>query len=265
MLLAMLPARWSRSAVALLALAALAAPALAEEEGAAPAATDPSQAYADCMTLARESPEDGFESALAWQAVGGGVAAQHCAAVALIELGEFGEAASRLEKIATDVPADKPWLAAELLGQAGRAWLMVEDVDRAYSAQTAALGLEPDNVELLIDRSIALATAGRYWEALDDLNRASELAPDRADILVLRATAYRYVEGLELAMEDVERALRLDPENPDALLERGILRRLTGDADGARRDWLRVAALVPDTPVAEAARRNLENLDLKVE
>jgi len=61
------------------------------------------------------------------------------------------------------------------------------------------------------------------------------------------------------------RALALEPENTEGLLERGILRRLAGDETGARGDWLRVLALDPESPTAEAARANLEKLDVAVE
>jgi len=135
----------------------------------------------------------------------------------------------------------------------------------ALAAQSAALSLEPDNVELLIDRSVTLAQARNYWEAIDDLNRALELAPGRGDVLVLRASAYRYVDALDLAAEDLAAALAHNPDDVEALLERGILRRLTGDDDGARADWVRVVSLDPQGPAAEAARDNLERLDVKTE
>jgi len=47
-------------------------------------------------------------------------------------------------------------------------------------------------------------------------------------------------------------------------LERGILRRLKGDDAGARADWLMVLSLAPDGPASDAARTNLEKMDVKV-
>ena len=44
-----------------------------------------------------------------------------------------------------------------------------------------------------------------------------------------------------------------------------MLRRLAGDGAGARDDWLRAIALSEGSPTAEAARANLEKLDVKVE
>jgi tetratricopeptide (TPR) repeat protein len=226
---------------------------------------DHAEVYAACMALVEEDAEEAFETALAWEAMGGGEAARHCAAVALIGLGQFAEAAGRLETLAETVGGGRPDLQVSALGQAGQAWLLADDTERAYAVQTTALGLEPDNVELLIDRSMTLARATNYQSAVDDLNRAARIAPDRPDILILRASVLRYIDAPSTALADVERALVLDPDNPDGLLERGNLRRLVGDPDGARADWLRVLELAADTSAAEAARANLEKLDVEVE
>lgn len=221
--------------------------------------------YSICMKQARDDPDQAFERAKTWSDLGGGDAAVHCAAVALISLGRYADAAERLEQIAKDMRVDDKPLRADLLAQAGQAWFLAGANERAFAAQTTALELDPDNQELWIDRSLTLAAAQNYWEAIDDLNRAAELGAPRADLLIFRASAYRYVEAPELALDDVEQALRLEPNNSEGLLERGILRRLAGDAQGARDDWLRVTAMDPDSPAAAAARANLEKLDVVVE
>src|SRR5215813_394939 len=116
---------WNVSAAALVALLAGGAPqAIADDfilDGAQ------AQEYADCMTLARRTPGDGYESAMAWQLKGGAEPARHCAAVALIGLGRDKEAAGQLEKLGTDMSKDRPDLAAELYAQAGQAWTMAND------------------------------------------------------------------------------------------------------------------------------------------
>ena len=185
--------------------------------------------------------------------------------MALIELGQHDEAARRLEALAQNLHPAHLGLRAEVLGQAGQAWLLAGDNQRAHVAQSAAIEIDPRNVELWIDRSVTLATAQNYWEAIDDLNHALDIDPDQTEALIFRASAYRYLDALELALEDVTKALGTSPDNPDGLLERGILRRLIGDDLGARADWLAVTKLAPETPAAEAARRNLERMDVKVE
>ncbi|HEX9559028.1 MAG TPA: hypothetical protein VF991_21220, partial [Reyranella sp.] len=189
-----------RLGAALLALV-LAAPAEAANKKPSSGATlkfDDAQEYAACMTLARRKPDEGLESALTWQSRGGAEAAEHCAAVALIGLGETSEAATRLEKLGTRLAAGRPGLAAEVLAQSGQAWLMAGKADRAYAVQTTALKLAPRDVDLLVDRAVTLGQAKNYWEAIDDLNRAHELAPKRSDVLVYRASAYRFVDSPDL-------------------------------------------------------------------
>ena len=69
--------------------------------------------------------------------------------------------------------------------------------------------------------------------------------------------------GADLALVDVERALALRPNHAEGLLERGILHRLRDNKAGARQDWLKVLRVAPDSPAANAARQNLENMDVK--
>lgn len=237
---------------------ALVATSVAAQD-AAPA--DQERAYATCMDLARGKPADALTGARAWQARGGGDAARHCGAVALIGLGRYDEAAVRLDALAAGVDPTDIRLRVAVLAQAGQAWLLAADAERALAAQTAALELAPDTVDLLIDRSISLATLTRYREAVDDLDRALDLAPDRADILVLRASAYRYLDSPDRARGDVERALSLEPDNPEALLERGILKRLAGEPEAARSDWQRVLGIAKGSAAADSARGNLARLD----
>ncbi len=250
---------------AALALALALAPPSAAPARAQDGAAEQERAYQDCMILARAAPADGLESALAWAALGGGDGARHCAAVALIGLGQYREAARRLERLAADLRSGNAALSLDVLVQAGQAWVLAGDATRAHAVQSAALAIDPDNVELLLDRGLTLATAKNYWGAVDDFSRALELAPARPDLLTLRASAYRYLDALDLARDDIARALTRAPNSPDALLERGLLRRLAGDSAGARDDWLRVIGLAEGTPLADTARANLAKLDLKVE
>lgn len=222
--------------------------------------------YRACITHISIDPNQAFEKALAWQDLGGGAPAQHCAAAALIALGHHREAATRLEALATNMPDDTPeGVVAGVLAHAGIAWLDAGDAERAYAVQTSALLLSPRNPDILGDRAMTLAQQNRYWEAVDDLTRALETEPGRVDLMVLRASAYRFIDADDLALEDLERALQIDPENPEALLERGIQRRLAGDKDGARKDWLDLIRLHDGRPAAEMARRNIEKLDLAEE
>jgi tetratricopeptide (TPR) repeat protein len=220
--------------------------------------------YQKCMALARSSkPDAGWEMAAGWKAAGGAHPAEHCAAVALIGLKQYVEAAVRLEKLAADMVKGPPMLRADVLAQAGQAWLLAGQPNRAEGALTNALGISPNDADLLIDRAEAFAATKRYADAITDLDRAVELEPRRADALVYRASARRALQQYDAALADVERALRFAPDSPEALLERGNIRRLKGDAGGARQDWIRVSLLAPNTPADQAAKTNIERLDVK--
>jgi tetratricopeptide (TPR) repeat protein len=224
---------------------------------------DPAAQYEDCLLLAEVEPEEAFESASAWQAMGGGEPARHCAAVALIGLGHYVEAGERLENLANKLNRQgEPHLSLTALAQAGQAWLLAGDLERAYAVQTAALERAPGDAKLLVDRAVTLAAAENYGEALIDLNRALDLAPGRPDILIYRASAQRYLDDLAAALEDVDRALVLAPDQPEGLLDRGNLRRLENDLAGARADWQRAATLADGLPTGDAAQANIETLEL---
>jgi len=232
---------------------------------AAPAAippVDPAARYEGCIALAKRNPTDGWETALAWMGEGGGDPAKHCGAVALIGLKQYKEAAQRLEDLATHSQAEAG-LRAGMLAQAGQAWILSGNPERAYADQTTALQLTPGAPDLLIDRAESLALAKNWSDALADLNQALAAAPDRVDALTYRATAKRMLGDLDGAAADAARAILLDPQNHDAWLVSGDVKRLKGDKGGARQDWLEVLRLAPRSQAADAARDNLEKLDVK--
>ncbi len=218
--------------------------------------------YKVCMALIDRTPEEAFEKAIAWRDLGGGDAARHCAATALIGLRQFGEAAKRLEALAREIKAG-PGFKAEILAQAGQALLLGGKPARAAAVLTGALKLSPDDADLLVDRAAALAAAGRYREAVVDLDRAIERDPTHADAFIFRASAHRFLDDLTRALADAEQGLRLNPGHAEGLLERGIIHRLNGDDASARRDWLNLARTAPSTPAAKAARANLARMDVK--
>lgn len=245
-----------------LAAAAAVAAALPAAAAFAQQPVDDAWMYRECMRLAAEQPREAWEKAGQWLGLAGGEPARHCAAVALIGLEEYKEAAERLEMLAT-TSTRPPEVRAGMLAQAAQAWILDGNLMRAAAAQTTALELTPDDPVLLIDRAVTLGAAKNYAEALVDLDRALALAPDTVEALVYRATAHRYLDHQALARADIDRALAVAPENPPALLEKGIQARLSGDDDGARAAWKRLLAVAaPDSPEAAQARDNIARLEL---
>ncbi|MSO91611.1 MAG: tetratricopeptide repeat protein [Acetobacteraceae bacterium] len=212
--------------------------------------------YERCLRMVPGDPAGANALAYAWEATGGGDGATHCQAAAQLALGNTETGARILENLAKASKA-AALTRAFVFGQATQAWLMAGDAARAYGTATMALALAPDDIDLLIDRSIAAATMARYLDAIDDLNLVLSRDQWRTDALVFRAAAWRHEGQIGLANDDVNRALAVDPGFPEAMLERGILHQRRGDLDGARADWQRAIELAPDTAIADLAQQNL--------
>ncbi len=254
---------WSREPPPVARADATPEPPRAQQEAALPLPLPPELPrlgdgpdYDNCLALLRDDPAEAMRFAQAWDATGGGDGALHCAALALIGLGQPDRAAASLERIGTSSQAGGTARAA-VYGQAAQAWMMAGDPNRAFGAVTLALTLAPNDPDLMVDRAVIQAALARYGDALDDLDRALALEPDRAEAMVFRAAALRHLDRTTEAMNTVERALALSPDNAEALLERGILRQLRGDAAGARQDWERAITVAPESMAANLAAQNI--------
>lgn len=216
--------------------------------------------YRSCLSGSNLNPAMALSDADAWAKSGGGVPAQHCAALALVNLKRYAEAGKRLDHIAADRGVPDTSFRAALYDQAGNAWLLAGDGARAVQSFTAALALSAGDPDLFAD--LARAQAMRHdWHEVDlDLNAALQLAPSRADLLVLRASARRALEHYAEARADIELALKLKPGDSNALVESGLLRKQLGDLGGAKRDF-KAALKTATGETAAQAKENLEALN----
>ena len=228
---------------------------------AIPDATGEKNHYQDCMAKAKSFPKDAFEDAIQWRDFGGGDAAEHCAAYALISLGLSKEAATRLENLAVKTQLSTA-NRAQIFGQAAQAWLLANIPQKAKALATTGLKLYPENIELLIDRAQAHAALKDYTSAKTDLDAVLTKRPGHVEALTFRASTKRYIGDNLGAFSDIERALSIDKSYVPALLERGNLRRLKGNKKGARADWLLVLSYQTKGIAAKSARRNLERMDI---
>jgi len=215
--------------------------------------------YRSCLSASNLNPASALTDAEAWEKVGGGVPAQHCAALALVNLKHYAEAAARLDHVAADRGVPDMSFRIELYDQAGNAWLLAGDGAHAVQSFQAALALSAGDADLFAD--LARAQAMRHdWHEVDlDLNAALQLSPHRADLLVLRASARRALEHYAEARSDIETALKLKPGDSDALVESGLLRKQLGDLGGARRDF-QTALKTATGETAAQAKENLQAL-----
>lgn len=215
--------------------------------------------YERCLELTRRNPPEALRLASAWQTDGGGAAAGHCTALALVALKLYPEAAKQLDQLGHSNLGSVEER-ADLFDQAGNAWLLARRAGEAIESFSSALALSPRDADLHADRARAAAMLGDWTSAENDLSAALKLDPNRADLLVLRASA-RHASGRKAeSRADLEVALRIVPNYPDALLERGTERLEAGDVNGARSDWQTVVSRAPASAAAETAEEGLKAL-----
>ncbi len=223
---------------------------------------DHEQQYRACIALTYREPWQAFEAAESWAGVGGGAAARHCAAMALLEAKQYDRSAERLEALAAGLATDHFPSPGDVLAQAANVWLLGDRPELALQAIELALQFDPDKASYLVDRGRIRAELGDHAAALSDLNRALALDSTDDDAAAFQASALRHLGRLEEAMAAVEYALDLNPGNPSARLERGILRFQMGDTAGAQADWLHTAAEHSGTPAADSAQARLQKMEL---
>jgi len=174
-----------------------------------------------CLGGISEDADTAYEDALAWQSEGGGRRARHCVAMALSALGHPGEAASRLEKIATAPDGGTPEMRAGFYAQAAEFWLDAGEPNKAHNAASAGLEKARSHLDLRIVRARAYGALGHWDYALTELTSALAFHPDNAHAFRARADVYFRTNDLELAKADIENAVAADGTNIETLLLRG--------------------------------------------
>jgi tetratricopeptide (TPR) repeat protein len=226
------------------------------------AAADPvaDERYQQCVALTKTDPQRAYYQALAWHSTGGGSGAEHCGALALVQLGRYVEAAPKLDALAQQAGV-QPSQRAQIYDQAGNAWLLAQDARRAEASFSNALTFARDDVDVLADRARARAML-KDWNGADaDLSAALARDADRSDLLVLRASARHAAGRKQQARADIDRALDIFPGYGDALVERGAMKFEDGDAKGARIDWQQVVSAAPRSRAAALANEYLTETD----
>lgn len=225
--------------------------------------------YRACLAQIETNPQAAFSMASSWKKQSGSEGADHCEALALIDLKAVKEGARELDKLAAKAETGNTNLRAEIYLQAAQAWLSLNETKNAKASLTAATALQPSKAWVKTDLAIAKAQVDLakydYAGAEAHLSEALDILPSHLDALIMRAGTRRQLQDAVGAYADLEFVLTDDPDNPDALLERGMLKKDFLDWDGARADFARVLELAPETAAAAKARNMLHLIDLREE
>jgi tetratricopeptide (TPR) repeat protein len=176
---------------------------------------------ADCIDKIDTDPEGAYEDAMGWANETHAPEARRCAALAMVGRGEPAVGAKRLLQLVREKDAGDGATRAEILVEAGNAWILAEQPTNAIAALDAALKLAPGSPDVLIDRARALVMLARWRDAETDLTRALDQRPRDAYALTIRAQTRLQQNVYDLALKDVAAALAIEPKNPAALAIRG--------------------------------------------
>ena len=230
---------------------------------AQPAPSNPSSEdrYRLCLGQVRSDAARAVASAEEWRMAGGGIAARRCLGVAYARLERWADAAATFEAAAAEAQDSAK---ADLLAQAGNAWLAAGEAARGETALGRALELsgpaDATRGEIHLDRARARVALGNQAGARSDLDAATRLRPENATAWHLSAELARRAGDQVRARREVEAALRLAPNDAGILLLAGTLAGQAGNMEEAERLYRRAAEAEPDSEAGRAARASLDTL-----
>lgn len=163
-----------------------------------------------CLHRAEQSPDYAVAEAQAWLKKGGGDQAKVCHAFAQFHRGEFEAAASEFAFLAAKKEKGNPSQSVSFHTQAGLSAMRAGNFKMAEAEYSAALRIEPHDPDIWLDRATLLAGNERYWEALEDVNRALEIMPDMPEAIKLRAQVRTKLGQKSAAISDFEYARSIE-------------------------------------------------------
>ncbi|MES1163465.1 MAG: tetratricopeptide repeat protein, partial [Rhizobacter sp.] len=123
-----------------------------------------------------------------------------------------------------------------------------------YDTRYAALpkDVARDDANALARRGAAAIAAGNYPRALEDLNRACELAPGVADYFYTRARLHLTMRQTRPALADLDTTLELDPTLTEARFRRAWVHVALGHRPDAQADLMQLDAALPPSAALRA-------------
>lgn len=222
--------------------------------------------YDACIDMVAADPARAEREAGEWARYGGGgAAARHCYALALVAAGAPGRAADELIGIAMENAELADAARSDILVQAGRLLLEIDDPVTGTFVAEQALRLTPRSADALAFRGEVRIANGRFGDALGDLGAALAERPDEARYLMLRASVHRRLGDMIAARDDARFATEKAPDMPEAWLERGRVEARMGQKPEARQSLLRAVELDREGEIGRRAQVALQRMEAGVD
>jgi protein O-mannosyl-transferase len=108
--------------------------------------------------------------------------------------------------------------------------------------------------EMLANRGAAVASSGRFEQAIQDLTESLSLQPDNKNAYLNRSLALFSIGQYDKAILDHTKLIEYDPYNANIYYERGMCRRILGDWNGGITDLSQCIKLNPTEKFAYIER-----------
>ncbi len=231
-----------------------------------------SKKYQHCLSRVESDNADGLAFARKWYIEGGGVAAQHCQALALYELDDFKQAALLFETIIDHLISgegvnefaykNRELLKVQIHNLAGLAWKSAGELDKAYNSYSEGIiDLPPKSVlayDLYVQRGLIQMERDDAKNAVEDFNHVLALNSNKIEGFLYRAIAFRKLNKHLEARLDLNEALALDPKDPEVLFESGINYRMQKKDEKALTQWQKLIKLYPKSHWQRLAQQNID-------
>ncbi len=228
--------------------------------------------YQDCIALVNQDRNAALTVSRKWFIEGGGVAAQHCEALALYEMERPKDAATLFEEIADKLSrgeglteftqTNKNILITQLNYLAGVAWRDAGDLDKAYNALSSTMFALTEHqqygYDIYIERGLVQHEMGDFKNAVQDFSSALDLNAEKIDAFLYRAESFRKLGEHIKARLDLNAALGINPSQPDVLFESGVNYRMQRNDEKALQEWEKLISLYPDSYWQKLAEDNIK-------
>jgi protein O-mannosyl-transferase len=146
---------------------------------------------------------------------------------------------------------------SEMLANRGAAVASTGKFDQAIQDLTESLSLQPDNKNAYLNRSLALFSIGQYDKAILDHNKLIEYDPFNANIYYERGMCKRILGDWAGGANDLSQCIKMNPTEKFAYIERARCNTQLGKLDQAKLDAQQGIKLGASMPVNELAKLGL--------
>jgi tetratricopeptide (TPR) repeat protein len=134
--------------------------------------------------------------------------------------------------------------------------ILMEDYKEAGRLIEDGIKKNSDYPQFYLTYGIVLIHKGKFKDAIENLNRANDLAYESKDsffkgkIYVNRGAAYQKLLNYEAALNDYSEAIKINENNPNVYMYRGYLFYQTNEYDQALQDFNTVIEIDSENPFA---------------